>query len=152
MPELLDAFGHAADQNIDQVHGPKALPGAIGAGQQLLREYLAVAQRRPRQPVDAIASFWWLKRLAEISEQVGTSAVRGFGQTDKRLQLGTRDALERVRAGGLLDHAPVLHDIREAICHPGAGWLAVAPRAAGLLIIGLDALRPIERSNEAHVP
>src|SRR5712672_4839799 len=93
MPELLDPLRHAADQNIDQVHGPKALPGAIGAGQQLLRDDLAVAQLRRRQAVVAIAAFWWLKRLAEISEQVGASAVRGFGQTDKRLQLGTRDAL-----------------------------------------------------------
>ena len=151
MPELLDALGHAADQNIDKVHGPKALPGAIGAGQQFLRDDLAVAQLRRRQAVVAIAAFWWLERLAEISEQAGAPAVRGFGQTDQRLQLGNRDALERFRAGGLLDHAPVLHDIRQAIRHPGAGWLAVAPRAPGLLIIGFDAFRQIEMRHEAHV-
>ena len=40
MPELLDAFGQAADQNIDQMHGAKALSGAIGTGQQLLRDHL----------------------------------------------------------------------------------------------------------------
>ena len=45
----------------------------------------------------------------------------------------------------------MLHDIRQAIRHPGAGWLAVAPRAPGLLIIGFDAFRQIEMRHEAHV-
>src|SRR5437667_12627037 len=102
MPELLDALGHAADQNIDQVHGPKALPGAIGAGQQLLCDDLAVAQLRRRQAVVAIAALWWLKRPAEISEQAGASAARGFGQTGQRRQRGSRGAPERFRAVGAL--------------------------------------------------
>src|SRR5674476_1505125 len=45
----------------------------------------------------------------------------------------------------------MLHDVGQAIGHPGAGRLAVAARAAGLLIIGLDALGQIEMRDEAHV-
>src|SRR6202171_5740139 len=76
MPELLDAFSHAADQDIDQVHGPKTLPGAIGAGQQFLRDHLAIAQLRRRQAVVAIAALDGREGLAEISEQAGAPAVR----------------------------------------------------------------------------
>ena len=56
MTELGDAFGHSADQNIDQVHRAEPLPGAIGAGQQFLRDHLAVAKLRRRQAVVAIAA------------------------------------------------------------------------------------------------
>ena len=56
VPELRDALGQAADQHVDQVHGAETLPGAIGAGQQLLRGDLAVAELRRRQAVVAIAA------------------------------------------------------------------------------------------------
>src|ERR1019366_10335451 len=138
MAELLDAFGQAANENIDQVHRPKTLPGAVGAGQQLLRDDLAVANDRRRQAVVAIAAFGGAKGFAEISEQAGTPAVGGFSQTDKRVELADRHPLERFRAAGLVDHAALLHDVRQAVRHPGARRLAVAPRAPGLLIIGLD--------------
>src|ERR1700682_5955589 len=151
MPELFDAFRLAPDQDIDQVHRPKTLSGAIGAGQQFLCDDFAIAKLRRRQAVVAIAAFGGAERFAEISEQPGAPAVRGFGETDKRLQLADRHPLERFRARGLLDHAPLLYDIRQPISHPGAGWLAVAPRAPGLLIIGIEALRQIEMRNEAHV-
>ena len=90
-------------------------------------------------------------RFAEISEQAGAPAAGGFGQADQRVELADRDALERFRAGGLVDHAPLLHDVGQAIGHPGAGRLAVAAGAPGLLIIGLDAFRQIEMRDEAHV-
>ena len=32
MSELFDAFGHAADQNVDQMHRAKTLSGAVDAG------------------------------------------------------------------------------------------------------------------------
>src|SRR6202165_1893806 len=51
MAELPDALRHAADQYVDEVHRPKTLPGAIGAGQQLLRDDLAIANRRRRETV-----------------------------------------------------------------------------------------------------
>src|SRR3984893_19073655 len=84
MPELFYPLGLAADQHIDQVHRSKTLPGAIGAGQQLLRDDLAVAQGRWRQAVVAIAAFFELKRLAEIAEQAGAAAVRGLGERPPR--------------------------------------------------------------------
>ena len=89
--------------------------------------------------------------FAEIAEQAAAPAARGFGQADQRVELADRHALERVGAGGLVDHAALLHDVGQAVGHPGAGGLAVAPGAAGLLVIGLDALRQIEMRDEAHV-
>src|SRR5260370_37724850 len=83
MAELLDAVGHAADQDIDQVHRPKTLAGAIGAGQQFLRDHLAIAQLRRRKAVAAIATFGGAERLAEISEQAGAAAARRSGQSDR---------------------------------------------------------------------
>ncbi len=151
MAELGDALGQAADQHIDQMHGAKTLPGAIGAGQQLLRGDLAVAKLRRRQAVVAIAATGGGRFLAEITEQAAAPAARGFRQRHQRIELADRDALERIRAGGLVDHAALLHDVGQAIGHPGAGGLAVAPGSTGLLIIGLDAFRQIEMRHEAHV-
>src|SRR5258707_11147195 len=84
MAKLPDAFSHAADQDIDQVHRPKALPGAIGAGQQFLRDHLAVANARWRQAVVAIAAFRSHRRLAEISEQAGIADKPGVGRRPRR--------------------------------------------------------------------
>ena len=36
----------AADQHVDQMHGAETLTGAIGAGQELLRDDLAIANKR----------------------------------------------------------------------------------------------------------
>ena len=151
MSELRDALGHAADQHVDQVHGAESLTGAIGAGQQFLRGDLAVAELRRRQAVVAIAAIVAGNRFAEIAEQAVAPAARGFRQRHQRIELADRHALERVGSGGFVDHAALLHDVGQAIGHPGAGGLAVAPGAAGFLIIGLDALRQIEMRHEAHV-
>ena len=90
-------------------------------------------------------------RLAEIAEQPRAAAGRGFAQADQRIELAARHPLERVGAGRLVDHAPLLHDVLQAIGHPCVGRLAVAAGAAGLLVVGLDALRQVEVGDEAHV-
>ena len=151
MSELRDLLGHAADQHVDQMHGAKTLPGAIGAGQQLLRGDLAVAKLRRRQAVVAIAASAASDFLAEITEQTAAPAARGFRQRHQRIELADRHPLERVGAGGFVDHAALLHDVGQAIGHPGAGGFAVAPGASGLLVIGLDALRQIEMRDKPHV-
>src|SRR3954451_24199033 len=98
MPELSDALGHAADQHVDQMHGAKALPGAVDAGQQLLRDDFSVADLWRRQAVVAIAAAGRLKHFAEIAEQAASAARRGLGQANQRIELADRDALEGVRA------------------------------------------------------
>ena len=149
--ELRDALGQAADQHVDQMHGAETLPGAIGAGQHFLRGHLAVAKLRRRQAIVAIAAIAAINGFAEIAEQAAAPAARGLGEADQRVELADRHALERVGAGGFVDHAALLHDVGQAIGHPGAGRLAVAAGAAGFLVIGLDALRQIEMRDEAHV-
>ena len=47
--------------------------------------------------------------------------------------------------------APELHHIAEAVGHPGVGGEAVAPGAAGLLMVGLEAFRRVEVRDEADV-
>ena len=71
--------------------------------------------------------FLALERFAEISEQVGPPAARGFGQTDKRLQLGTETRLNASEPDNFSIMRRVLHDIRQAVCHPGAGTAALTP-------------------------
>src|ERR1700680_2168221 len=99
MPELLDALRRTADQDIDQMHRAKTLPGAVGASTKLLRDHVAVAQDRRRQAVVAIAAFGGAGPLAEISEQPGAPAVGGFGQPNQRLQFADRDPLETLHVG-----------------------------------------------------
>ena len=89
--------------------------------------------------------------FTKISEQAGAAAIRGLGETNQRLELADRHPLECLRAGELIDHAPLLHDVGQAIGHPGAGRLAVASGASGFLIIGLDAFRQIEMGDETHI-
>jgi hypothetical protein len=52
---------------------------------------------------------------------------------------------------GLVDQAPLLDDVGEAVGHPRVGGHAVAARAAGLLVVAFDALRQVEVRDEAHV-
>src|SRR4029077_6298896 len=43
------------------------------------------------------------------------------------------------------------HHIGEAVGHPGIGGEAIAPRPAGLLVIGFEVLRHIEMSDKTNV-
>src|SRR5689334_14714433 len=133
------------------MHGAEALSGAIDAGQQLLRGDLAVSYSWWRQAIVAIAATDRAECFAEIAEQAAAPAMRGFGKPDQRIQLAKRYALEGVGRFRFLDHAALLHDIGQTISHPGTGRLAVASRATGLLIIGLDTFRQVEMRDKAHV-
>ncbi len=50
-----------------------------------------------------------------------------------------------------VDHLTQPHHVLQAVDHPRLRRLAVAPGAAGLLIVGFDALRQIQMRDEAHV-
>ena len=91
------------------------------------------------------------ERFAEIAEQAAAPAMRGFGEPDKRIQLAGRDALEGIGRLRLLDHPALLHDVGQAVGHPRAGGFSVAPGAAGLLVVGLDALGQVEMRDKPHV-
>ena len=61
------------------------------------------------------------------------------------------DALVGVVGIAGFEHLAQGNDILQAIDHPRVGRQAVAPGAAGFLVIGLDALRQVEMRDEAHV-
>ncbi len=149
--ELRHTLVRMAEQDIDEMRGSKALPGAVDAGEQLLRDHGAVMHGRRRQAIIAIPAGVRRCRLAEIAEHVRAPAAGGLGQAHQRIELTDRYALERVGGPRLVDHAPLLNDVAEAIGHPGNRGLAVAARAPGLLIVGLDALGQIEMRDEAHI-
>ena len=51
----------------------------------------------------------------------------------------------------LVHHVPQPDHVLQAIAHPGLGRLAVAARAAGLLVVGLDALGQIAMRHKTNV-
>ena len=65
--------------------------------------------------------------------------------------LAARAPIALRRAVGLLDHAPLLHDVAQAVDHPCIRRQAVTPGAPGLLVIALDALGQVQMRDKAHV-
>ena len=53
--------------------------------------------------------------------------------------------------GGGVQQLPQLDHVLQSVGHPGGGRLTVAARAAGLLIVGLDALGEVEMRDKPHV-
>ena len=95
--ELRDLLGHAADQHVDQVHGAEALPGAIGAGQQLSARRPCRPKLRRRQAVVAVAARLRRDVLAEVAEQARCAGSRAVSHSaEQRVELAARHALERV--------------------------------------------------------
>src|SRR5262249_53605536 len=133
----LHALGRIAAQHVDEMPGPKALAGAVDAGERLLRGFGAVPDARRVQAAVAVAA--GRARFAEVSEHADATAAGGLRQADQRLELAVRDALVRLAGLGLGDHAPLLDHVTQAVRHPGVGRQAVAARAAGLLVVGFDA-------------
>src|SRR5690606_4126748 len=125
------------------------LSHAVDARQQLTRRFGGVPRLWRVETVVAIAA--GAAGLAEVSEQPHTPAVDGFGQAEHGVELGARDALVGVVGLRLLDQATLLDHVGEAVGHPGLGRFAVTARAAGLLVVALDALGHVEVRDEADV-
>ena len=74
-----------------------------------------------------------------------------LGEREQGVELAALVALELVAGRALVDHAPLVDDVGQAVGHPGVGGQAVAAGAAGLLVVALDVLRQVEVGDEAHV-
>src|SRR5258708_33564023 len=85
--ELRDAPGRPAEQHVDHVPRAEALPGAVDAGQRLLRGHGAVPDPRRIQAVVAVAAGF--ARLAEVVEQPDTAATGAFGEPTSASSLRT---------------------------------------------------------------
>src|SRR3954468_24705183 len=141
--------GALAAQHVDDVHRAEALAGAIYAGEELLCRDRAIEGRRRIEADVAVAAR--RDRLAEIAEQPRAAALGAFAKAEHRVELGRLDALLRLAGLGFVDHAAKLHDVLQAVGHPRVRGQPVAPGAAGLLVVALDALRQVEVRDEAHV-
>ena len=80
------ALGRTADKHINQVRRAKALPGAIHAGQSLLRDDPPVPDARRRQAIVAVATIGIPGRFAEVTEQTLAPAPHSFAQADQRIE------------------------------------------------------------------
>jgi hypothetical protein len=89
--------------------------------------------------------------LPEVGEQVLPSARDRLAEGEHRVEVLAESLLVRALARRLVDEAALLHDVAEAVRHPRDRGLAVAPRAAGLLVVALDRLRQVDVRDEAHV-
>ena len=89
--------------------------------------------------------------LAEIGEQPGAAAIVRFGQRQQRVEFAALHLLEFFLGLAFIDHAPLIHHIRQPVGHPGVSRQAVTPAATGFLIVAFDVLRQIEMGDKAHV-
>ena len=88
--------------------------------------------------------------FAEVAEQHPPPAGLRLGETDHRLQLVQFDAL-LLGIAALLDQAAADGDVAVAEQQQRFGRQAVAPGAAGLLVVALDVLGQVVVHDEAHV-
>ena len=80
-----------------------------------------------------------LRRLTEVVEQLHPAARHGLAEREHRVQVRGQPALVRGVALGRVDHAPLLHHVRQPVREPRGRGQPVAPGTAGLLVVPLDA-------------
>ena len=148
--EPAHALGVLAEQHVDDVGGAEHLPGAPDARQRLPRRHGAVEARHRLEAGVAVAARLG-ERLAEVFEQHLAAAARGLAIADQRVELAVLDLLLAVGRSGLGDQVAQLGDVAGAVDHPRIRRQPVASGAAGLLVIGLEALRQVEVRDEADV-
>ena len=142
-----------AAHDIHQVARAKAdaavLLDTVNRGKQHLRRLRAVPDFGRLQAVVAVAA--GRAGLVKIGQQAGAPAIGGFGQTQERLQLAAHDLFEIFLGRAFVNHAPLVHHVLQAVAHPGVGGQAVAPGAAGLLVVALDVFGHVQMRHKAHV-
>ena len=89
--------------------------------------------------------------MPEIRQQAHPAAVAGFGQPQQCVELAAQHRLEFISRRALIDHAPLVDHVLQAVAHPGIRCQPVAPGAAGLLVIALDVLGHVQVRNKTHI-
>ena len=145
-----DLLRFLAAQHVDQVRGPEAMTGAHRAGQELLRLDAAVEGLRRTQAIVAVAAGARIV-LAEVRQKRRTPTAGDLAPGHQRLQPRPLHPFVLLAGFGIIHHLPQPHHILQTVGHPRLGGFAVAPRASGLLVVGLDALGQIAMRHETHV-
>jgi len=148
--EFLDPLGELAGQHVGQMPRAEALPGAVHAGQRHLRGLGGIPGVHRLQ---AVVAFIAVARMffAEIAQHGLVAAGGGFAVTEQRVQLLPLQPLAFLGGVAAVDHLAHLHHIAQAVGQPSVGGQAVAPGAAGFLIVAFHALGQVEMGDEAHV-
>ena len=153
MQILRDLVRHFAAQHIHDVACTKGqlahFMHAKDGGQQLARSVGAVPDGGRVQAVVAIAT--GLRCLTKVLQQALAAAVRGLGQRQQGIELAAQCGLECFIGIALVNHAPLVEHIRDAIGHPRVCWQAIAPAAAGFLVVAFDVARHVHMCHKAHI-
>ena len=89
--------------------------------------------------------------LAEVVEQHLAAAARRFAVGEQRGQPLRFEDFLAFAGAGFGDARVLQRDVLHAVGHPGFGRFAVAPGAAGFLVVGLDALGQVEVGDETDI-
>src|SRR5438270_7165943 len=138
MAEAAHLFGVVAGQHVGEVAAAEAHLRAEGGGEELPRDLGHIDGGGRLEAIVAIAAS--LRRVfAEVSKQDGAPAAGRLDQCGERIEAL---ALRRAALGLDLLLYPLAGTgkVLRSPEQPGFGRFAVAPGAARLLVIGLDAL------------
>ena len=148
MPAIDAAVGRLAEQHLLDIARAEQLAGTEHGGQEFLRDRRRIDRIGGPQAIVAIAAVFD-EVFAEMFQQDATPAARRLDQRSQRRQPRPLAGLPL-----RLDLADPLARTREILRAPEQMrdcWIAVAARAAGFLIIGLDRFRQAGMRDEADV-
>ena len=149
MAEAAHLLAVVAGEHIGEVRDAEAHLGAEGGGEQFARDLGRVDRRRRFQAIVAIAAAR-RRVFAEMPQQDRAAAVGA--------STSAASAFSRSRSPARRSGSTSVSIRRRASAKSSAaqnsqrfGRIAVAPGAAGLLVIGLDRLGDAGMGDEAHV-
>ena len=126
------------------------LRDAVDAGEEFLRDDGAVVGFAGFEAVVTGAAVVSREFLAEVGEELGAAAAGALGVMHDLAQLGAGDGL-LVLVGDLGEEVGLLGDVAGAEEQEAVPGQAVAPGAAGFLVVALDVFRQVVMNDPADV-
>src|ERR1019366_452637 len=133
-----DCLARLANEEIGEMARKKSPGGAVNGGHHFLRRDGAIEERPFAVANIAIATR--VRGLAESGEQGLTAATRRFAQGDQGIELALLHPLAVWQCAAIIDLPLAQKNVGVAEQGQRFRRQTIAPRAANLLIIGLDAL------------
>ena len=139
--------GRAGQHFLDMAE-PERLSGAIDRRQQLARQFGDVGHIGAMPAIVAIAASLG-RGFAEMPQQHGAATARGFDQAGERVE--PRSFARQAAFLDLAQPRPGTGEILRAPQHQRHRRIAVAPGAAGFLIVAFDRFGQAGMGDKAHV-